>query len=150
MKKKIPKSVLVIVHDKNLNVLLLERADHKGYWQSITGSIDFEEEDLFVAAKRELKEETGLEIGVENWLNWNFSQNFKIFQHWRHRYEEGVEFNTEHVFSVCAESSSDIILSPREHVGYDWMFWREAAENCFSWTNVQAINELPKRLRKFS
>jgi len=35
---KVPISVLVVVHTPDLQVLLLERADHRGYWQSVTGS----------------------------------------------------------------------------------------------------------------
>ena len=79
MKKKIPKSVLVIVHDQDLNVLLIERADHKNYWQSVTGSVDYEEENLFDAAKRELEEETGIKTEDKNWLNWKNKGHF-IYQ----------------------------------------------------------------------
>lgn len=145
MKKKIPKSVLVIAHDKDLNVLLLERADHKNFWQSITGSLDFAEENLLDAAKRELEEETGIKTDNENWLDWKLSRRFKIFSHWKHRYDENINFNTEHIFSVCVDSKNKIILSPREHVNFTWIFWREAADKCFSWTNVLAIKELPIR-----
>ena len=145
MKKKIPKSVLVIAHDKDLNVLLLERADHKNFWQSITGSLDFAEENLLDAAKRELEEETGIKTDNENWLDWNLSRRFKIFSHWKHRYDENINFNTEHIFSVCVDSSSQSILKTRKHVNFTWIFWREAADKCFSWTNVLAIKELPIR-----
>lgn len=150
MKKKIPKSVLVIVHDQDLNVLLIERADHKNYWQSVTGSVDYEEENLFDAAKRELEEETGIKTEDKNWLNWNVSRRFRIFSHWKHRYSENTDYNTEHVFSVCVDSSNEIILSPREHISFVWMFWREAADRCFSWTNVLAVKELPVRFQNKS
>ena len=139
---------MVVVHDKELNILLLERADHKDFWQSVTGSIDFIKEDLFDAAKRELKEETGMVVANKNWLNWGFSRDFKIFSHWKHRYDENVEFNSEHIFSVCVDPNNDIILSPREHVDFRWMFWREAADACFSSTNAIAIKELPARFKK--
>ncbi|OUT96799.1 MAG: dihydroneopterin triphosphate diphosphatase [Betaproteobacteria bacterium TMED41] len=148
MKKKIPKSVLVVVHDKDLNILLLERADRDNFWQSITGSVDYLEEDLFEAAQRELREETGIIAGSHDWINWNFSREFKIFPQWKFKYEDNVEFNTEHIFSVCVESQNKITLSPREHVNFKWLFWREAAEKCFSWTNVLAIKELPVRFQK--
>ncbi len=147
MKKKIPKSVLVVVHDKDLNVLLLERTDRLGSWQSVTGSVEAINENLFKAAKRELREETGIEAPKVNWLDWNFAREFKIFPQWRYKYDEQVEFNTEHIFSVCVDSDTKIILSPREHVRYKWLFWNEAAKNCFSWTNVLAIKELPDRFR---
>lgn len=150
MKKKIPKSVLVVVHDKDLNVLLIERADHKNYWQSVTGSIDYEGENLFDAAKRELEEETGIKADDKSWLDWNFSRKYKIYSHWKHRYDENTKFNTEHVFSVCVDSNNKVSLSPREHVNFMWMFWREAADKCFSWTNVLAIKELPVRFKSKS
>ncbi|MCE7916616.1 MAG: dihydroneopterin triphosphate diphosphatase, partial [Nitrosomonas sp. PRO5] len=37
---KLPVSVLVVIYTADLQVLLLERADHPGYWQSVTGSQD--------------------------------------------------------------------------------------------------------------
>ena len=136
------------MHDKDLNVLLLERADRNNFWQSITGSVDYLEEDLLKAAQRELKEETGIIESNHNWLNWNFSREFKIFSQWKFKYEDNVEFNTEHIFSVCVEPQKQITLSPREHVNFEWLFWKEAAEKCFSWTNVLAIKELPARFQK--
>ena len=147
LKKKIPESVLVLIHDNYLNVLLLERADREGFWQSVTGSLDHPSEDLFTAAKRELLEETGIETKDENWLNWNLSRKFKIFSHWRDRYDKDVEFNTEHIFSVCIEKQINVTLSPREHKRFDWLPYVSAAEKCFSWTNSLAIKELPERLK---
>jgi dATP pyrophosphohydrolase len=38
MRYKIPVSTLVLVHTPALQVLLLERADFPGQWQSVTGS----------------------------------------------------------------------------------------------------------------
>jgi len=35
---KKPVSVLVLIHTPDLGVLLLERAAHPGFWQSVTGS----------------------------------------------------------------------------------------------------------------
>jgi len=40
MNYKQPVSVLVLVHTIDLQVLLLERADRPGFWQSVTGSLD--------------------------------------------------------------------------------------------------------------
>lgn len=59
---KIPESVLVIVHTNDLEVLLLERADHPGFWQSVTGSRDHWQEPLAETARRELWEETGIAV----------------------------------------------------------------------------------------
>ena len=35
---KKPVSVLVVIHTADLEILLLERAGHPGFWQSVTGS----------------------------------------------------------------------------------------------------------------
>jgi dihydroneopterin triphosphate diphosphatase len=146
---KIPQSVLVVIHDADGQVLLLERADKPGFWQSVTGSLDAENEPLLAAAQRELAEETGLVAAPEHWSDWAFSQVYEIFPHWRYRYAPGVTQNTEHVFSVCVASEAPIRLSPREHLQYRWMAWRAAAEACFSWSNAKAIRLLAER-RSFS
>ena len=100
--------------------------------------------------ERELEEETGIKADDKNWLDWNFSRKYKIYSHWKHRYDENTKFSTEHVFSVCVDSNNKVILSPREHVNFMWMFWREAADKCFSWTNVLAVKELPVRFQSKS
>jgi dATP pyrophosphohydrolase len=145
---KIPQSVLVLIHTADLDVLLLERADHSGFWQSVTGSRDSLEEPLIETARRELMEETGIHAAdpaVGPIVDWQFEQVYEIFPHWRHRYPEGVTHNTEHVFSVCVPRSIPIKLAPREHLSYRWLSWQDAAEQCFSWSNATAIRELPAR-----
>ena len=49
-KYKIPVSSLIIVHTKDMEVLLLHRLDKDGYWQSVTGSLE-ENESPIEAAK---------------------------------------------------------------------------------------------------
>ena len=145
---KIPESVLVLIHSPDLQVLLLERADHPGFWQSVTGSRDSLQEPLIDTAARELYEETGIVAGQDgagSLLDWKFHQVYEIYPHWRHRYPEGVTQNTEHVFSLCVPQSIRVTLSPREHLQYRWAPWPEAAEACFSWSNTKAIRELPNR-----
>ena len=144
---KIPRSVLVVIHDPQGQVLLLERADRPGFWQSVTGSLDQEDEAPFLAAMRELQEETGLVPEPSAWSDWAFSQVYEIFPHWRHRYAPGVTQNTEHVFSVCVPTASPVHLSPREHLRYQWLGWAAAAEACFSWSNAKAIRLLAERER---
>jgi dATP pyrophosphohydrolase len=145
---KIPESVLVVIHTADLQVLLIERADKAGFWQSVTGSLDAPDEPLHVTAARELVEETGIVAdGVEIVLrDWALANVYEIYPVWRHRYAPGVTTNTEHVFSVCVPRDVAITLSPREHVRYEWLPWLEAADRCFSSSNAEAILQLPHHI----
>ena len=145
MNYKIPVSVLVLVHTADLHVLLLERADRPGFWQSVTGSMD-EGETLAQTAQRELAEETGIVAAPGMLVDWKRQNRYEIYSHWRGRYAPGVTHNTEHVFGLTLPSTRDIVLSPREHLAFVWLPWREAADRVFSWSNAGVIRELPDRL----
>lgn len=140
---KIPVSVLVVIHDANLNVLLLERADRPGFWQSVTGSLDEPEEDLRAAALREVAEETGIRADPASLRDWQHSTVFEIYGHWRARYGPGVTHNTEHTFSLSVPAGMEPILAAREHLAHLWLPYAEAAEKCFSPSNREAILRLP-------
>jgi len=146
---KIPESVLVVIHTPDLQVLLLERADHPGFWQSVTGSKDAADEPLLETVRREVMEETGLDVRAYQCTDWNLTNQYEIYPHWRHRYAPGVTVNTEHVFGLLLPAPLPIQVAPREHLRYVWLPWQEAAERCFSWSNVKAIQELPQRLNPF-
>ena len=139
---KIPVSVLVVIHDPALNVLLLERAAHPGYWQSVTGSREGAE-SLAATALREVAEETGLRRNTGDLCDWHLANRFEIFAEWRDRYPAGVTHNTEHVFSLCVPAGTPVSTAPEEHRAVRWLPWREAAAACFSWTNRDAILMLP-------
>jgi len=141
---KIPVSTLVVIHTGALEVLLLERADHPGFWQSVTGS-QHEGEDLRDTAIREVAEETGLDALRYELKAWNLQNVFEIYPVWRHRYAAGVTHNTEHVFGLRLPHAMPVMLSPREHLRYEWLPWLEAAERVFSWSNRRAILALPDR-----
>lgn len=145
---KRPVSVLVVIHTPDLNVLLLERASHPGYWQSVTGSQE-DGESLPETAVREVAEETGLEVDVTALVDWQQTNTFEIFAEWRDRYPPGVMHNTEHVFSLAlptAAVAEPIRLAPDEHLSYRWLPFREAAAQCFSWSNRDAILSLPEKI----
>ena len=144
---KIPESVLVVIHTPDLQVLLLERADHPGFWQSVTGSKDTPDESLIETCRREVFEETGIEVDRHRLTDWQMTQRYEIYPHWRHRYPEGITHNTEHVFGLELDQPVEVRLSPREHLCALWLPWEQAAERCFSCTNVEAIRQLPARLR---
>ncbi|MFZ6862266.1 dihydroneopterin triphosphate diphosphatase [Undibacterium sp. Ji67W] len=143
---KIPESVLVVIYTPQLDVLLLERADKPGFWQSVTGSKDTPEEDLLETAIREVAEETGIDARQFSLHNWQTSNIYEIYPVWRHRYAPGVTHNTEHVFGLCVSSRPEVKLSPREHLQYQWLPWKEAADQCFSASNAEAILQLPDRI----
>jgi dihydroneopterin triphosphate diphosphatase len=139
---KIPVSVLVVIHRGDGQVLLIERADHPGYWQSVTGSRDREDEPLELTARREVQEETGIVGGTLH--DWQLSNVYEIYPVWRHRYASGVTHNTEHVFGLTVPADTPVTLNPREHLRYQWLPWREAADRCFSPSNAEAILQLPR------
>jgi dihydroneopterin triphosphate diphosphatase len=141
---KIPISVLVLVHSRDSQVLLLERKQNPGFWQSVTGSQD-PGETLQETAIRELHEETGLDAHVHPLTDWRKQNIYEIYAVWRSRYAPGVTHNTEHVFSLELQQPLPIKIAPREHSQFVWLPWREAAEKVFSWSNRDAILELPAR-----
>ncbi len=148
---KIPQSVLVIIHTPALDVLLIERADHPGFWQSVTGSKDALDEPLAETAAREVAEETGIVMGSAlvppgALFDWQYSIEYEIYPEFRHRYAEGVIHNTEHWFSVQVPEQVEVTLAPREHTAFVWLPYEEAASRCFSSSNADAILQLPKRL----
>ena len=142
---KVPVSALVLVHTVDLRVLLLERADYAGHWQSVTGSQE-PGETLAQTAVRELLEETGIEADVHGGVvDWGIVNRYEIFPKWRHRYPPGTTHNTEHVFGLCLPAPVDVCLAPAEHLRHEWLPWREAAARVFSWSNREAIEILPLR-----
>jgi len=148
-KPKIPESVLVVIHTTERQVLLIERADRPGFWQSVTGSKDAPGEPLVDTCVREVAEETGIVIGSEQvprsaLRDWRLSNVYEIYPIWRHRYAEGVTHNTEHVFGLQVPRDIAVRLNPREHVDFLWLPWREAADRCFSPSNAEAILQLPR------
>lgn len=144
MPYKQPISVLVLIHTPDLSVLLLERASHPGFWQSVTGSRE-EDENLVRTAQREVLEETGISARLTEFVDWQVSNRYEIFRQWRSRYAPGTTHNTEHVFSLAVATDTAVSIAPDEHLAYCWLPWRDAAAKVFSWTNRDAILSLPDR-----
>ncbi len=145
MGSKVPISILALVYTTELSVLLLERADFPGHWQSVTGSQE-PGESLAATAARELREETGLDAA--HWgglVDWQRANTYEIFARWRHRYPPGTTLNTEHVFGLELPAPVPVTLAPNEHLAAVWLPWRDAAARCFSWSNREVIEELPRR-----
>lgn len=146
---KIPESVLVVIHTPECEVLLIERADAPGFWQSVTGSKDTPDEDLLSTAAREVAEETGIECGPGTPLAsalrpWGLTNEYDIYPQWLHRYAAGVTRNVEHLFGLQVPRGTPVVLNAREHSAWRWLPWREAADACFSPSNAEAILLLPE------
>jgi dATP pyrophosphohydrolase len=142
---KIPISVLVVIYKSNGDVLLIERADRTSFWQSVTGSLDALDEDLALAATREVFEETGIavdQLPKDALQNMHHQIEYQIYPDWRFRYAPGVTSNIEHWFALEVPNDTQVKLAPREHVAYEWLPYVEAAKKCFSPSNGEAILKL--------
>ena len=141
---KIPQSVLVVIHTPALDVLLVNRTDSPGYWQSVTGSKDHPDEPYEATAVREVMEETGIDCAIGALTDWAVENVYDIYPKYLHRYAPGVTRNTEHVFGLCVPAGTPVTLNPREHTAFRWLPWRAAADACFSPSNAEAILMLPE------
>jgi dATP pyrophosphohydrolase len=142
---KIPISVLVVIYKSNRDVLLIERADRAGFWQSVTGSLDAPDEDLALAAAREVFEETGISVDqlpVNALQDMHWQIEYEIYPEWRFRYASGVTRNIEHWFALQVPDDVRVKLAPREHIAYEWLPYEEAIKKCFSPSNGEAILKL--------
>ena len=146
---KIPESVLVVIHTPALDVLLMRRADGGEHWQCVTGSKDRLDEPWEATAAREVREETGIDVHAPGCVlsDWLLENVYDIWPQWRHRYAPGVVFNRERVFGLCVPADTPVVLSPREHVAFEWLPWRAAADKCFSASNAEACLLLPRFVR---
>lgn len=145
MTLKLPVSVLVVVHTPALEVLLLERAARPGFWQSVTGSLERADEPPAAAARREVREETGIDAPPDHFLHWPLAYTFEVYPEWRHRFLPGTVYNTEHVFSLEVPLPGPVRLARDEHTASLWLPWPAAAARCFSWSNRDAIRMLAVR-----
>lgn len=150
---KIPESVLVVIYTPALDVLLIRRADvapgAAEFWQSVTGSKDAPDEPLAQTAAREVWEETGIDCSdgsalAANLQDWHLSNVYAIYPVWLHRYAPGVTHNTEHLFGLCVPVATVVKLNPSEHSQYRWLTFHQAADQCFSPSNAEAILQLQR------
>lgn len=133
---KRPESVLVVVYSRAGEVLLLERRQPAGWWQSVTGSLEAGEMP-WEAAVRELREETGLD--ADGLLDLGVNQRFTIAPAWQDRFAPGVTENLEHAFALRLAEQVPIALDPAEHLRYEWLPLAAAGERASSHTNRAAI-----------
>jgi dATP pyrophosphohydrolase len=134
--------VLVVVYARSGEVLLMERHEPPGWWQSVTGSLE-PGETPWDAAVRELREETGL--AADGLVDLGISQSFTIAPAWRHRFAPGVTENLEHAFALGLDAPVDVRMDPTEHVRFAWLPRAVALERAASYTNRAGIEAVPVR-----
>ncbi|MGO9932053.1 MAG: dihydroneopterin triphosphate diphosphatase [Steroidobacteraceae bacterium] len=134
-----PESVLVVIYTAGGEFLLFERRRPPGFWQSVTGSMEWGEL-ADAAARREVTEETGITQGALVNLQW--TQVYEILPAFGKLYAPGITHNLEHAFSLRLPHRVPVILSEAEHVRFRWAAYLEALETASSSTNRAVIAEL--------
>ncbi len=150
---KIPQSVLVVIYTPAWEVLLIRRTEADphapAFWQSVTGSKDAVDESFADTAAREVCEETGMDCSAGTPLHahlqdWQLENVYRIYPRWRHRYAPEVTHNTERVFGLQVPAGTPVVLNAREHTHFQWLPYQQAALQCFSPSNAEAILQLPR------
>ncbi len=136
-----PESVLVVVHDGRGRVLLMRRVD-LGFWQSVTGSLQWDENDPREAACRELAEETGIRARPADLEDWRVEHRFAIAPALAWRFAPGVTHNTEHLYSLMLDHTGQVRLNPSEHDEFGWFEASAALEKAWSWSNRLGIRRV--------
>ena len=134
-----PESVLIVSHTQGGEFLLLERRRPPGFWQSVTGSMEWGE-PADAAARREVIEETGISQGVLVNLQW--TQVYEILPAFGKVYAPGITQNLEHAFSLRLQDRVPVVLSDAEHVQFRWVPAADAVDTASSSTNRAVIAEL--------
>jgi dATP pyrophosphohydrolase len=134
-----PESVLIVIYTNGGDFLLLERRRPPGFWQSVTGSMEWGE-PADAAARREVIEETGITQGVLVNLQW--TQVYQIMPAFGKVYAPGITQNLEHAFSLRLPQRVPVTLSESEHVQFRWASALDALETVCSSTNRNVIAEL--------
>jgi dihydroneopterin triphosphate diphosphatase len=134
-----PESVLIVIYTNGGEFLLLERRRPPGFWQSVTGSLEWGE-FADAAARREVVEETGITQGVLVNLQW--TQVYEVLPAFGKVYAPGITRNLEHAFSLRLAQRVPVTLSDSEHVQFRWTSGVDAVATASSSTNRAVIEQL--------
>lgn len=140
---KRPESVLVVIYTRTGKVLLLKRADHADFWQSVTGAMDWQEQDPRATAAREVYEETGLDVAPDALQDLGLIHRYAILPQWRYRYAPDVTENAERAYALELPQELSLTEHP-EHSAYGWFDFADAAARATSWTNRAAIERVAR------
>jgi dihydroneopterin triphosphate diphosphatase len=130
---------LIVIYTAGGEFLLLERRRPPGFWQSVTGSLEWGE-TADSAARRELLEETGITQGRLCNLQW--TQVYEILPSFGKKYAPGITRNLEHAFALKLPERVPVSLSDSEHVRYRWANAAGAIATVSSSTNRAVIANL--------
>ncbi len=130
---------MVIIHTPERECLLLERVRPGGFWQSVTGTMHWDETPAQTAA-REVHEETGLVAG--GLVDADVQRRFPIPPEWRDRYGPDVTDNLEHLWFLPVAGVCPITLNSEEHCAYRWLELEAAILSVTSWTNREGLERL--------
>ena len=130
---------MIVIYTAAGEFLLLERRRPPGFWQSVTGSLEWGE-TADDAARRELIEETGITQGFLRNLQW--TQVFEILPSFGKTYAPGITTNLEHAFALKLLERVPVTLSVKEHAQYRWASAAEAVNTVTSRTNLAVIQQL--------
>jgi len=134
--------IVILVRDESkINVLLLKTNEKRGgFWQNITGAVEQNDFSTWSAARREVLEETGIELAEENLIN--LEESFEYFDHNR---------NTSYIEKIylgVIEELPTINLSP-EHQSYELKPSNEIKEDIYKFkSNYKAFLESMTYLRE--
>jgi diaminopimelate epimerase len=144
---RVPRQVLVYVHRSGPEFMLLERIpEHGGFWQGITGAPEWGESDDD-AARRELREETGLDAEpTAVGFRYELRPGKPLGGRWHELYGPGIETVPEEVYEVAAPSDWEPSLNRREHIAYRWCLLDEALELLHWEDNRAALRAVAERL----
>ena len=128
-----------MIYTEEGEFLLLERRRPPGFWQSVTGSMEWGE---FAdnAARREVVEETGITKGVLVNLQW--TQVYDILPAFGKVYAPGITRNLEHAFALRLPNRVPVALSDSEHVQFRWAPGADAVNTVSSRSNRVVIERL--------
>ena len=130
---------MIVIYTAAGEFLLLERRRPPGFWQSVTGSLEWGE-TADDAARREVIEETGITQGFLRNLQW--TQVYEILPSFGKTYAPGITTNLEHAFALKLLERVPVTLSVKEHAQYRWASAPEAVNTVTSRTNLAVIQQL--------
>ncbi len=141
MEKEVSAGAIVFYVEKNKPLfLLLYKKPRKGYkeiYEFPKGNIE-ENEDPIVTTKREIKEETGLDI--------NIIKGFKERISWVYR-REGKSVYKE-MICYLAESKTKNVKISKEHDAFEWLDFEEAIKKLKFKNQKELLNKAMNFLKE--